>query len=273
MSDSKHNLTLKELSSSLDKEVKAFVGHPAFRTAWQRLDMRGFSEQFNSFSENIKLYNAFHRRERRLWAVKIRSGTVSKEQEEDLKRRAPQAMEQYKAASQAMDRCVSCVVDSGFEEVVDAQLGQFMRHMGNPRHPLSRVAENYFIDIGSSREMISEFRRNYRPFEFDFINRLGRGHFSNLRDLHKEGVDAQLNMLAYTRDHGLRYIRGCDPPTWAIWVSEILAYAGIGINAWIVAAIIVFLVAIIILICSLNILPSNIQQLCNYAGFTLGLSW
>ena len=61
----------------------------------------------------------------------------------------------------------------------------------------------------------------------------------------------------------VNYLRGNGPPAWAVWVSEILGYIGIGISAWAVVAVIAGLVVTIVLVCAAHILPDSLQNLCD----------
>jgi len=204
----------------------------------------------------------------------MRAGSVSRERERDLMDRVPDAVNQFESAFAAMDRCISLIEESGLHKVMDARLGRCMRHLVNPEDSLTRAITNYFTEIGSPPEMITDLKRDFGIFQFDLIKRFGRGHLLNLRNMYKQGVDANRQMLNYTKDHGLRYIRGrCGPPAWAFEVSKILGWAGESVWAWVVVIIIAALVAAIIIICSLDILPAEIQSACDYVRFELSLSF
>ena len=158
------------------------------------------------------------------------------------------------------------VDDPGFEGALRRLgTGQFAAEFSNVTNRITgyndflrRERRLWSVKLGTGR---IPFKSHYQHVDFDYIGAVTKGDVANVRPLLAQGVNAQVQVLEYTRQHGFDYIRGEGPPAWAIWVSEILAAVGISISAWVVLAVIAGAAATLVLICAAHILPVWLQDL------------
>jgi hypothetical protein len=262
------------LLTAVGPQLHSFVQDQDFNSSWTSLDKQAFSSQFNNLTAKMPAYNAFHTRERRLWSLKLATGSVPADLETAFQQSVPAGIQAYRDAFGSAANCLQIIEKSGFGNVLERHSGDFTRYLADEQHPFGAIVIHHFRHMGCSTPMIQEFQNNFRSTNFDFINLVGKGHFSNLGPALQQGMDAQVEILQYTQKNGLTYLRGhCGPPAWAVAVSEVLAWFGISISAWAVVAVIATLVATIILICTLHILPSNIQSLCDEIKLDLSLNF
>lgn len=254
---------IKAVYSELRPQINAVYKDPIFQEAFQKLDVERFSEAFNSFTENIIAYNKFHRRERRLWSVKIGKGNLSPELEKQFIKMIPEGRKNYKEAFTAIDSATEILIESGLHKVVDKHITQFTSNFANQNHPFSQLFIKYLKETGCSQEMIDEFMSEFSIINYDFISIVEEG-FIGLREFTARGVEAQISIMDYTEENGFSYLRGkWGPPVWAITASKILATAGISISAWVIVAIIASLIIILSLICNASPERSRLRRQCN----------
>lgn len=239
-----------------------------FAAGWKDFDVEGFVDAANEFSTHITRYNEFHRRERRLWSVKLGKGSIPRELEDSFRATVPHGKEAFVQAFEALDRCLDTVDRSPrFKAALNRHLpGLSRRHLFDAESILGQGADAYFRAIGCSEPMVAEFKSHFRKTGYDFIGVLGGGDVSNLRAVARKGVAAHVEVLDHTHEHGFDYIRGSGPPAWAIAISNILASVGIAITAWAVVAIVALIIVTVILICAARILPSGLQNACNFVA-------
>lgn len=258
---------------SLEPEIDALVSDDAFKEAIDQLDLESLEGQLGRFDEHVKEYNAFHARERRIWAMKLRRGDVSaaqaKRHEAAFRKEIPTGRKAYQNAFATADEVAESLETAGFDRVLREHLGRFTEKLQNPSHPFSETFFTYFRDRGCTEPMIKEFTSGFGKIDFDFFGH-AEGGLGELRRLSKRGVEAQTEILDYTEEKGFSYLRGrCGPPTWAVTASQILAAAGISVSAWVIVAIIVALLVTLAVICALSAPGSWLRDKCRYLNFLL----
>lgn len=238
-----------EIYEKMGPQIDRLVGDEAFQTAVESLDVEGFVEVFNTFTEKVTNYNIFHKRERHIWSAKILTGTVSEELERDFIGSIPEGRQNYLDAFEQVDNMTQLLLEAGFDEVLQEHLTSFTAVLGDSEHPFTQMVTNYFRDIGTSQSMIDEFRQNFGVIHYDFFQAFDGG-LAKLREVTQAAVEAQVSILDFTEENGFTYLVGeCGPPEWAIVASQILAAAGIAISAWVIVAIIVALLGLLVAIC------------------------
>lgn len=257
----------------VEPHIRRLVQDPRFEGAAAELGLSELSGEFQSLTDSITRYNDYHRRERRLWAIKLGKGAVPAEAEAALKREAHSAKGDFRNAFQSADRCIEIVERSGFKPLVNEHIGEIARRFAFDENTvIGEAADLYFRRIGCSTPMIEEFKHHYHPIDYDFIGVLGGGDLSGLREVARAGVEAQEEILDYTEKHGLEYLRGDGPPAWATTASNILAAAGISIGAWVIVVIVAVIMITLAIICAIffNSFPPALQAGCAFLA-SIGL--
>lgn len=266
----KEQMIYAELSSV----AKKIVTDSNFKTAVSKMDFNVFYAQLEHFKTKIKLYNDFHRHERRLWALKIGNKSINAF-EADYKMAIPNAIANYTAAFGSMSVMLDMLEKSNFSKVVNNHFSDLCNLLKDEKSSIQKGLIGFFTDLGCSKEMVAEFKAEFSKIDYDFAG-LSSNDIANLRTITEESVQAQVAILEYSKIHGLNYLRGkCGPPEWAIVVSEILAWAGISVAAWVVVVIIVVLIAALITICVVwyNDLPNEIKNLCGHPTVIDLIKW
>jgi hypothetical protein len=259
-------MLLQTSEPELHGDLVAVTQDPAFQDAWRTFDTKKFAASFNTFNDHVIKYNAFHARERQMWAMKISGGGIPSGVDNDFRRSIAGGLAEYRAAFGAMDSCLTLVAQSKMGEIANRHVDKFLAlHTFNAAGTFGKAADDYLGKIGVTAAMKEEFRVNFSKAGFRLVGSVAGGDLNRLHEVTKQGVEAQASILTYTEQHGFDYLRGkCGPPAWAILVSEILAAVGISIAAWVVVAIIVTLVLILVGICAAKILPPSLQNDCVY---------
>jgi hypothetical protein len=241
-----------------------------FQAARERLNMETLSNRFNCFSGDIIAYNKFHMRERRLWSVKIGKGEIPEELETAFRESIPSGIENYRRAFNSMESCLCLLEEAGMASVINRHIRTFTEaYLFREETLMGSFLGDAMRELGCSATMIEEFKSVCASTEFDLLRISSERRFEDLRPILSEAVEAQAEILEYTRENGFSYLRGrCNPPAWAITISSILSAAGISIAAWLVVAIVAIVIVIVILICALRILPDILQQGCDFV-FTI----
>jgi hypothetical protein len=244
------NPTLAALYDVSGPQLDALSKDRTFQAAFKALDIDAAAEAFNAFTEKITTYNTLHRRERRLWSLKLGRGGITPDLESQFIETIPEMRKNYKDAFASVDKVLDTLSKAKFDKVVEKHLTPLMANLGNDKHPLTQVVTDYFRKVGCAPEMMTEFRRNFEVTQYNFMPLAG-GNLAGLRNLTTEGVKAQVSIMDYTEKEGFSYLRGnCGPPAWAVAVAKILASVGISVSAWVVVLIIVTLFAILLVICN-----------------------
>lgn len=256
------NPTLAAIYDASGPQLDALTNDRAFQTAVEALDLEAASQEFNTFTEKITAYNVLHRRERRLWSLKIGKGGIPPELESQFIKAIPEMRQNYLEAFAAAGNVLDSMSRAKFDTAMERHLTPLTSNFANDKHPFTQVITGYFQQIGCAPEMMDEFRRNFEITDYDLLA-VTKGKFAGLRDLTDEAVQAQVSIMDYTEKEGFSYLRGeCGPPSWAVAVAAILASIGISISAWIVILIIVALFAILILICNASTPGSWLRKQC-----------
>lgn len=244
------NPALAAVFDATAPQLEALAKDRDFQAAFKAFDVDAAGDAFNAFTRSITAYNAAHRRERRLWSLKIGRGRIPADLESEFVGEIPQMRRNYQEGFAAVNKVIDTLTRAKFDKVVEKHLAPLTANLGNDRHPLTQVVTRYFQQVGCAPEMISEFRRNFEVTGYDLLAPAG-GKFSRLKTLTAEGVKAQTEIMDYTEKEGFNYLRGrCGPPSWAVAVAKILASIGISISAWVVVAIIVVLFATLLIVCN-----------------------
>lgn len=250
--------------------MRKLVEDPGFESAWSKLNMDRLAADIQNFSDEITQYNTFHTRERRLWSLKLGEGKLPPHLEDKFKADIPAGIETYRRAFSHIEDAMRVIEESGFHTLLDRHSDGITQLLADERGYLARRLSSYFGKVGCAPTMLTEFQSKFQDTNYRFIATIGAGSFSNLPTILRESVDAQVNILEYTKENGFSYLQGkCGPPAWAVTVSKILAWAGISVAAWVVVVIIAALIIIVTTICALKILPSNIQQYCRAIGIPI----
>lgn len=251
----------REIYDKHSKHLEELSEDPAFLSSFEKLDVEKFSELLESFMDNSRHYNAFHRQERRLWSIKIGRGKIKKEQEDKFRKSIPSGREHYIKAFDDMNEIHSLLGKSGFGPVIEEHLPSFTSVLADPNDPISKVVRNLAADMGSSKNMIDKLLCSVADVDYDFLK--VAGGFEGLAEVSHNGVKAQLEIFKETEENGFDYIRGeCGPPAWAIAASQILASVGISVGAWwLVAGVLVFY-AILLAICKASKKGSWLHKQC-----------
>jgi hypothetical protein len=253
-------------------ELQRVASDPNFAAAWTRLADGEFAQQFTIFNSNLTQYNDFHRRERRMWSVKLGKGAVAPDLEAGLKAAAPAAIQQYTTAFKSLDACLGIIIESELRPLVNGPVGDITRrYLLDETTIFGQTGVGYFRSLGIDTPMLDEFKAHFQSANLDYVGVVAGGDVANMRPMLAAAVQAQVEVLTYTQQHGLDYIRGHGPPAWAVTVSEILGYVGISISAWAVVAVIAGLLVTVVLVCAAHILPQSLQNLCgSIPGITVG---
>lgn len=244
------NPALAAVFDATAPQLEALAKDRDFQAAFKAFDVDAAGDAFNTFTRSITAYNSAHRRERRLWSLKIGRGRIPADLESEFVGEIPAMRRNYQEGFAAVNKVLDTLTRAKFDKVVEKHLAPLTANLGNDRHPLTQVVTRYFQQVGCAPEMISEFRRNFEVTGYDLLAPAG-GKFSRLKALTAEGVKAQTEIMDYTEKEGFNYLRGrCGPPSWAVAVAKILASIGISISAWVVVAIIVVLFATLLVICN-----------------------
>jgi hypothetical protein len=242
---------------ALGPEIDRLLASKGFRGAVEGLDVQALRADLDTMTSELTSYNAFHADERRLWSMRLgrpqtpENVEVFERFEAAFMETIPTGRQAYVRAFEAADRAAQGLERAGMGDALADSFRPFLATLATPSHPYADAVLGYFRHIGCSQSMIDEFLHSFKPINFDFYGHFGGG-LSEIRELSQRGVQAQLEIIDHTAEHGFDYLRGaCGPPAWAVTASEILAAAGISISAWIVVAIIAALVALLILICEL----------------------
>lgn len=264
---SKSSSQLREMikrDSRFSKQLNTIVKDRRFRNGIEKLDVTGLSNEFKKFTEQVTTYNSFHREERKLWAVKIREGKIAPDVDSRFRAKIPKAIEDYRGAFRSMVACLEHVKNAELWEVVKDRIAPIATtDLLDEGKTLGKMVKPYIERIGVDEPMIRQFRTAFGETNHNLVETVAGGEFRRLQSLTEEGVNAQVSILEYSKEHGLDYIKGrCGPPAWAVWVSTILAAAGISISAWVVVIIIVALVAILASICLAVNVAAWIKSAC-----------
>lgn len=244
------NPALAAVFDATAPQLEALAKDRDFQAAFKAFDVDAAGDAFNAFTRSLTAYNAAHRRERRLWSLKIGRGRIPSDLESEFVGEIPAMRRNYQEGFAAVNKVLDTLTRAKFDKVVEKHLAPLTANLGNDRHPLTQVVTRYFQQVGCAPEMISEFRRNFEVTGYDLLAPAG-GKFSRLKALTADGVKAQTEIMDYTEKEGFSYLRGrCGPPSWAVAVAKILASIGISISAWVVVAIIVVLFATLLVICN-----------------------
>lgn len=246
--------------------LNALTSDPGFQAAWQSLDVPAFTRHLETATGHLQQYVSYHQRETRLWAIKVGKGSLPAELEDGLKQSVAPARAHFRNGFAALNSCLDQVERSQFKALVNTHVAAMgKRCTFDEGNIFGRTASGYFQRVGFSADQVAEFKRQYAPIGYDFIGVLGQGNVSNLRQISQQGVDAHVEIMNYTEQHGLDYLRGAGgPPAWAVTASEILALFGIGISAWAILAVIATVAVTLAIICSVfwNSLPGWAQAGC-----------
>jgi hypothetical protein len=224
------NPALAAIFDASGPQIEAIANDRAFQTAFKALDIDAVADAFNAFSQKVTAYNTSHRRERRLWSLKLGKGRLPSDLEKEFIKEIPAMKRNYQEAFAEMNKVVDALSRAKFDKVAEKHLAPLTANLGNDRHPLTQFVSRYFTRIGCAPEMISEFRRNFEVTQYNLLAVAG-GKFSGLRKLTDEGVKAQMEIMDYTEKEGFNYLRGnCGPPSWAVAIAKILASIGISIS-------------------------------------------
>jgi hypothetical protein len=246
-------------------EFQKLIDDDRFEAAWQSLDVPSFTESFNGFTTSISEYNSFHLRERRLWALKMGKGSLPRGLEESFRGSIPHGRRRFTEAFSAIDGCLASVEHSEFRALANTHVAELTRRFTFDDHTVfGHAAANCFRRIGCSSAMIDDFKQQYAPIGYDFIGRIGRGDVANLRPIATHAVEAQLEILRHTEEHGFDYLYGGGPPAWAVTASEILAFFGIAISAWVIVVIVAVIAITLAILCAIfwSSLPTWAQAGC-----------
>lgn len=244
------NPTLSAIFDASGPQIEALTKDKAFQTAFKALDIDAAADAFNAFTQKVTAYNNSHRRERRLWSLKLGKGHLPSDLEKEFIKEIPEMRRNYQEAFASVNKVLDTLNQSKLDTVLEKHLGPITANLANDRHPLTQVVSRYFTQIGCAPEMMSEFRRNFEVTQYNLLA-VGGGKFGGLRKLTDEGVRAQMEIMNYTEKEGFNYLRGkCGPPAWAVAVAKILASIGISVSAWVVVVIIVTLFAILLVVCN-----------------------
>jgi len=145
--------------------------------------------------------------------------------------------------------------------------------MFEKENAFSEVVRKHYAEMGCSARMIEEFDDAYPGVGHDPIASIGKGKFSNMRDVMKESTNAQIEILKYTEKHGFDYIQGnCTPklPAWVGIAQKVLEFFGISMSAWTIFVSITVVIALLVVLCATDSLPSSILSYCKYLAVTLG---
>lgn len=245
--------------------VLAMTNDPDVQTGWRSLDVPGFVQHLSQANTHLKAYVAYQQREERLWAIKIGKGAIPGDLEQGLKRSVPAARDHFNQGFAALDECLKGVEGSEFKRIANTHVAELTKRCAfDQGNVVGRTASSYFQSLGFSTAQISEFKRQYAPIGYDFIGTIGKGDISNIRTYAAEGAKAHVEILNYTEQHGLDYIRGGGPPAWAVTAAAILAYFGISIAAWVIVAIAAAIVITLAILCAVywNSLPTWARAGC-----------
>jgi hypothetical protein len=244
------NPALSAIFDASGPQIEALINDRAFQTAFKALDIDAAGDAFNAFTQKVTAYNTSHRRERRLWSLKLGKGRLPSDLEKEFIKEIPEMKRNYKEAFASVNKVLDTLNQAKFDKVLEKHLGPITANLANDRHPLTQAVSRYFTNIGCAPEMMGEFRRNFEVTQYNLLAVTG-GKFSGLRKLTDEGVKAQMEIMDYTEKEGFNYLRGkCGPPGWAVAVAKILASIGISISAWVVVVIVVTLFAILLVVCN-----------------------
>lgn len=245
--------------------VREMTKDVALQAGWKSLDVPAFVQHFGKATDHITAYAGFHQRQERLWAVKIGTGKIAPELEEGLKRSVPAARDHLNQGFAALEECMQVVEGSEFKHIANTHVAALSKRCTfDEGNVFGRTASGYFQRLGFSAAHVAEFKRQYAPIGHDFIGKLGKGDISNIRSYSATGVNAQIEILNYTEQHGLDYIRGAGPPAWAVTASAILAYFGISIAAWVIVVIAAAILITLAILCAVywNSLPAWAKAGC-----------
>jgi len=254
--------------------ARSFASDKRFEDAWKKLDVVGFCTGFNTFCDRVAVYNDFHRMERRLWSLKLGKGKVPEGLETGLRERVPLGRKAYADAFGGIDNCLGALEQAGFDELLDAHLGGFTALLKDQHHPLRAVLQSAFTRLGCSSSMLEEFDRSLSQVDYNPKRIVGTTRPSELRRVLKQSTEAQDKIFQFTQAHGLSYLKGeCGPPAWAVTASEVLAYFGFSIGAWVIVAIVAVIITILVVLCATKLLPASILSKCKYLSVTLGFTF
>ncbi len=251
-----------------------FVNDPEFAQAWDNLDMGKLTKQYDKFVTSATAYNHVHRMERRLWSLKMGKGYIPSNLETKFRQRIPSAISQYSRAFHSAEGCLDALESAEFGPVLQRHLHKFTGCLFDKDHPFREAMERHFTQMGCSAKMIAEFEDAFPGAGHDPIAVIGNGDFSNLRYAMQEGIEAQVKALRHTHDHGFDYLHGrCGPPAWAVTASQVLAYFGISMSAWVVISIVSVVIVLLITLCATNSLPSWVLSKCDYLSLKLNFTF
>jgi hypothetical protein len=247
--------------------LNALTSDPAFQAGWQSLDVPAFAQQLATATGHLQQYTSYHLRESRLWTIKIGTGSLPAGLEDGLKQSVGPARDHFTSGFGALDACLAQVEQSQFKPLVDSHVAALAKRCTFDEGTIfGRTASAYFQRVGFSADQVAEFKRQFAPVGYDFIGVLGHGDASNLRPLVQQGVAAQVDIMNYTEQNGLGYIRGAGgPPAWAVTAASILALFGISMSAWVVLAVIASIAITLAILCAVfwNSLPGWARAGCS----------
>lgn len=256
------NPTFAAVFDASGPQIEAISKDRDFQAAFKALDIDAMADAFNTFTQKVTAYNGSHRRERRLWSLKLGRGNLPSDLESEFIKEIPAMRRNYKEAFDEMNKVMDTLSRAKFDKVAEKHLAPLTANLGNDRHPFTQVVTRYFTQIGCAPEMMAEFRRNFEVTQYNLLAVAG-GKFSGLRNLTAEGVKAQMEIMDYTEKEGFKYLRGkCGPPSWAVAISKILASIGISISAWVVVVIVVALLATILIVCNASSEGTWLRKQC-----------
>jgi hypothetical protein len=231
--------------------LRALTTDPAFEAGWQSLDVPAFVQHLGNATDHLRQYVSFHLRETRLWNIKIGTGSLDRGLEAGLRAGVPAARDHFTRGFAELDACLAQVEQSQFKGLVNTHVaGLSSRCTFDPGNVFGRTATGYFQRVGFSADQVAEFKRQYAPIGYDFIGVLGKGDVSGVRPVAAQGVNAHIEIMNHTEQHGLDFIRGGGgPPAWAVTASEILALFGISISAWAILAVIAAVAVTLAFLC------------------------
>jgi hypothetical protein len=212
------------------------------------LDTAGLAKALTVFETKAAEYCAFHRRERRLWALHIGKGNQFREMDDRFIKSIPAGKRLFQDAFKAIDTSCQLLEDAGFSVILKAHGNSVTKLLSNPNSPLTQSFTNYFLRLGCSQDMVDDFRHQFGKVDFQFFGTVAKD-LDELREVAANAVRAQVSILEYTEKHGFTFLKGNGPPAWAIAVSKILASVGISIAAWVIVLIVLAVIAILAIIC------------------------
>jgi len=241
---------------ALHLDLSALANDPGFTSSVSKMKWDVVGKHFTDLTQHLTRYNNYNRRETRLWALKMGTGSIPPDLENKFKATVPEAIDSFQSAFKSLDNCLSSFEQAGMHEVLERHSDSFTsRYALDETNVFGHMTMNYFRHVGFSTPMIDDFTHKFQPTHFEFIKNVSGGKWSNLHTITNQSVEARIEVLKYTQQHGFDYIRGGSPPDWAIKAVGILgtvigAVIGGITGAWIAVGIVVASQIAVALICA-----------------------